>query len=103
MKRRLRKLRGSGAEAATGDVLSNYWLVFKHVTRMYRKVTILKLDVGKCTSRTASVYEKFQINELELRKWPSRTTFVLKFAILQLELGKRPTRTEIKTPRLFVM
>ena len=105
MKRRPRKLRGSGAEAATCYVLSNYWLAFKHVTRLYQKVTILKLDLGKVTSRTTSVHEKFQINELELRKWPSRTTFVLKFAILEPELGKCPTRTEIKKQkaRLFVV
>ena len=78
-------------------------MFFRHVTRLYRKVTILKLDLGKYTSRITSVYEKFQINELKLRKWPVRTTFVLKCAILEPELGKFPTRTEIKSPRLFVM
>ena len=89
MKRRPRKLRGSGAEAATCHVLSNFWLAFKHVTRLYGKVMTLKLDLGKCTSRITSAYEKFQIIELELRKWPSRTTFVLKVAMLEPESARR--------------
>ena len=59
----------------------------------YLKVAILEPQLRKWTSRTTFVLKNVAILEPQLRKWTSRTTFVLKVSIFELQRRNWTSRT----------